>query len=347
MGKIKYSDEYILSVGSQYDCPSDFIKYNKKLYETANRRGLLDLVSYKMGYKINYRGSNESILKIASKYDNPVHFFTSDKKLYWVAQRRKLLDKIEYKDGRIGNKLRRMVYVYEFPDKHFYVGITYNEKKRESEHNEYGKTSVSKYKKNTGLIPIKKIVSNGYIPAEESIKLEEKTRLEYIKKGWVSLNKRKCNALGTTEIKWTEDVIREVVSTCKSREEIKDRYGDGLINRAKNLGIYEEITKDIPYLLNYYTKEDAIKITLKYSTKQEFKKENKSLYVIIRKRGWEKDVYRHMISGYGNPIFDTCTGIFYYGCKDASLYSGVSLSASGLQSQLKGRTKNKTNLIIC
>jgi hypothetical protein len=342
--KPKYSDVEIITEGEKYDSPTDFIKNNKTFYTYATRRKLLNEIKYKKGFRINYYTDEELIFE-GSKYDNPTHFLRSNSKAYASVVSRGLTEKIKYKEGRLGNRVKRLVYLYIFPDNHFYVGNTYNNKKRENEHSEKGSTAVSIHKRKTGLIPTKTIVTDGYIDADKALEIEEKTRIEYISKGYISLNRRKCNSLGTPVRKWTEEEISKCISTCKFREEIKDKFGSGLYNAAHELGIWDKLTENMPYMLNYYTKEMAIQIASKYPTIQEFRNDYESLYVIISRNKWDKDVFKNMICGKSDYILDLHTGIYYYGYKDAINFSGVKLGLTGLRSQLTGRTKNKTSLI--
>jgi predicted GIY-YIG superfamily endonuclease len=340
----KYSDSEIIQEGEKYDSPSDFIKSNKTLYTYATKRGLTKKIKYKKGYLINYY-TDEELIGEGEKYDNPTEFIKENSRAYASVVSRGLTQKINYKEGRLGNRLKRLVYLYIFSDNHFYVGITYNNRKREYEHSEKGLTAVSSHKRKTGLTPIKTIVTDGYINAERALEIEEQIRVDYVSKGWVSLNQRKCNSLGTPVRKWTEEKIRECISTCKFREEIKDKYGSGLYNAAHELGLWTELTKDMPYMINYYSKETAIQIASKYQTIQEFRNDYESLYVIISRNKWGKEVFKNMICGKSDYILDLNTGIFYYGYKDAINFSGVKLGLTGLRSQLSGRTTNKTSLI--
>jgi hypothetical protein len=292
----KYSDEDILKEGSKYDSPSDFISNNKTLYTYAVRRKLNKLIEYKKGFKIRYYTDDE-ILNAGKQYDNPAEFIKSEPKLYYIAVDRKLLDKIQYKVGYIGNQVKRLVYAYEFSDNSAYVGLTYNDKKRSSEHGKNGKTSVSKHMRKTGTTPTKKIISNGYIDADEASILEEKVRLEYQSKGWNILNEKKGGGLGGNNIKWTEDELRSNAKSCNSREELKDKFSNGFITAAKKLGIYEDITKDMPYKLNYYDKSIAENIAKGYQMIKEFKSEHPSLYVIVCRNKWNKDIFKHMVNG--------------------------------------------------
>jgi predicted GIY-YIG superfamily endonuclease len=342
--KPKWTDNEIITEGQKYDSPSDFIKNNKTFYTYATKRGLTGKIKYKKGYLINYY-TDEELIAEGEKYDNPTEFNKENSRAYSSVVSRGLTQKIKYKEGRLGNRLKRLVYLYLFPDNHFYVGNTYNKKKRENEHSDKGKTAVSNHKRITGLSPTKTIITDGYIDAEIALQIEEKTRLEYIKNGWISLNQRACNSLGTTERKWTPERIAECIKTCKFREEIKDKYGSGLYNAAHDLGLWNSLTKDMPYMLNYYTKDEAIKIASKYPTIQDFKIHHPSLYVIVSRNKWSKDVFKHTINGKSDYILDLNSGVFYYGYDDAINFSGVKLGITGLRSQLTGRTKNKTSLI--
>jgi predicted GIY-YIG superfamily endonuclease len=240
-----YMDEFIIEKGNECKSPSDFKKKFPNLYERATNRKLLVKITYKDGYKKYESYDEDTLLKKCSEYDSPVSLINQNYKLYCAAQRKDLLQKIEYKKGRLGHKYKRMVYVYEFPDNHFYCGLTYNESKRHQEHiNDWSNTSVGKHIRKTGLIPVKKIISDGYIDSREAGKLEESTRLYYIKNGWSSLNVKPCGALGSNKIIWTKEKIYDKIKNINSRKEL---HKSGIYVAAKKLGIEKEITKHLPY----------------------------------------------------------------------------------------------------
>jgi hypothetical protein len=243
----KYTDEYIIEKGSECESPKDFIRKFPRLYERATSRKLLKKINYKKGYLYNSY-IEDSILEECSEYDSPIDLIKNNNKLYSAALNRGLLPKIKYKIGYLGSRYSRLVYVYEFSDNHFYSGLTYNEGKRHQEHFLGENTSVGKHIKKTGLIPVKKIISNGYIHSDDARVLEEETRMNYIENGWISLNKRKCGGLGTTERIWTIEKIYEEIKNTKTR---KDLHKNGMYTAASKFGIYYDIIKYIP---NSYSK---------------------------------------------------------------------------------------------
>jgi predicted GIY-YIG superfamily endonuclease len=288
--------------------------------------------------------TDEFILMTGSKYDYPTQFKTNEPNIYRAAQGRKLLDKIKYKVGYIGNKLKRMVYVYEFSDKSVYVGLTYNENKRKSEHLSGRPTSVTNHINKTGLNPEYTNITNGYIDATDAAVLEEDLRLKYKSNGWNILNKRKGGGLGGNTIKWTIDMIKEVANKCNSREEFKDTY-PGAMNASKQKGIYDDVTQHMDYQLSYFKLEDIISIAKNYDTIQEFRKENESMYVHVNRNKLEDKVYEHMINGRCEYVLDLETGIFYLGVKEAYESKNFKFKQDTLNGYLNGKRTNKTSLI--
>jgi hypothetical protein len=244
----KYTDEFIIKQGSKCDTPTDFKNNFPNLYERALTRKLINRITYKKGY-IYDSYSEESIIKEASEYNSPINLIRDNQKLYAAAQTRGLLGKIKYKVGYLGSKYSRLVYVYEFSDNYFYCGLTFNEDERHSQHF-FGrtKTPVREHMEKTGLVPVKKIISDGYIHSDIARVLEEETRMNYIKNGWTSLNKIRCGGLGSTQKIWTIEKVYEKAKNLKTRNDLKSV---GIFNAARDLGIYHDIVKHIP---NSYSK---------------------------------------------------------------------------------------------
>lgn len=288
--------------------------------------------------------TDEFILLTGSKYDYPTQFKTNEPNIYRAAQGRKLLGQIKYKVGYLGNKLKRMVYVYEFSDKSVYVGLTYNENKRKSEHFGNRPTSVTKHINTTGLKPNYINVTDGYILATDAAILEETLRLKYKSEGWIILNKRKGGGLGGNTIKWTTSMIKYVANKCTTREEFKDTY-PGAMNAAKQKGIYDEVTQDMDYQLNYFKLEDIISMAKNYDTIQEFRKENESMYVHVNRNKLEDKVYTHMINGRCEYVLDLETGVFYLGVKEAYESKNFKFKQDTLNGYLNGKRRNKTSLV--
>ena len=341
----KYTDEDILNEGAKYNSPTDFKKDNGKMYSTAVKRKLTKLINYKKGFRITYY-SDEFLIEKGSTYDNPKQFMDSEPNVYAAAQKRGLLDQVNYKVGYIGNRVKRLVYVYEFSDNSVYVGLTYNDRKRELEHTITGKTSVSKHMRKTGLKPTKRILSDGYIDSDVAQKMEEDVRLEYQSNGWNILNKVKGGALGGTTLKWTEEVIRECVKQCSFIEDIGNKFGGAFITAAKREGIYDEITKELPNRIPSYDKDFAFNVAKRYITIKEFMKDNPSLYVVVCRNKWNDYVFGHMINGRCKYVLDLETGVYYLGVKEAYDSKNFNFKQNTLNRYLNGKRKNKTSLVI-
>jgi hypothetical protein len=95
------------------------------------------------------------------------------------------IDKINKSFIPVGNLFKRMVYLYEFPDKTSYIGLTADETKRKSAHLNSDRSQVFKYAKDTNQTPsfyrlaknesgkIVKTKDLKYIDAIEAQKLEK------------------------------------------------------------------------------------------------------------------------------------------------------------------------------
>jgi hypothetical protein len=233
-------------------------------------------------------------LKECCEYDSPIDLIKNNQKLYVAAQIRGLLPKIKYKIGYLGSRYSRLVYVYEFSDNHFYCGLTYNEGERHYQHfSGDTKSPVREHMKETGLTPVKKIISDGYIHSDNARMLEEDTRINYIENGWISLNKRKCGGLGTTKRIWTIEKIYEKIKNIKTRDDLKNT---GVFNAARNFGIYHDIVKNIPKFYSkyiildthtgvyYYSLQEAYYFSgykLSFSSFCNYVKKNKTKYQIV------------------------------------------------------------------
>jgi hypothetical protein len=75
--------------------------------------------------------TKELIQKEAEKYGNRGEFQKKSPNAYSSALRKGIMDDVTQHMELLGNRYNRMIYVYEFPDNYFYVGLTYTQKKRE------------------------------------------------------------------------------------------------------------------------------------------------------------------------------------------------------------------------
>jgi hypothetical protein len=338
--ELKFSDNEIIEVAKKYDNLKDFREKHPTLYNHYKLRKLDKIYKFKIVNKKSKKYSEEYIIKMGEKYDYASDFMKYDKNLYCVAQSQGLLGKIKYKKGfKQLNLHRRLVYVYEFPDNHFYCGLTFNENKRHEDHLQKG--PIRNHIDKTNLIPIKKIVSDGYILCEDARILEEETRLLYIEKGWKPLNKQRCGGVGGGRTKWTEKMIREEAAKYKFMWEFKIK-NLGALSAAKRLGIHGEIVKNLKKKYEY-DMETCKKIARKYFDYKGFFNSDDSKYLnYIYKKKWDKQLCSHFINK-GCIILDESTGVYYYGTDDTFKHNNFSTVKKRFYYSLKN---NKVNLKI-
>lgn len=193
-----------------------------------------------------------------------------------------------------GNRHKRFIYAYEFPDNHVYVGLTYNIAKRKNQHIKTG--TVFEYSEETNSIPAFKQLTRNPVSVEEAKLLEESYLQEYIKDGWAGLNKAKTGGLGGGKSKWTFDKIYKEALKYKDRSSFYKDFS-WAYSVAIRRGWIEEITKHMAYKQKpaYYWNYENCRIeALKYTSKKEFNKTCTSAYQSAKRNGWLEDLCDHM-----------------------------------------------------
>jgi len=336
----KYSDEQIINESKKYEYYSDLIKDDKSLYSLIRTRKLQNKVSLKRRKGKPRIYDDEYIINEGSKYDYASDFMKHNHNLYCHAQQHNLLSKIKYKKkGSKFNLYKRLVYVYEFPDNHFYCGLTYHETKRHVDHMKTG--PVYNHMLEHNMTPKKKIVSDGYILCSDAQILEEEIRIKYIQNGWISLNKQKGGAVGGGRIKWTEKKVREVAKKYEFLHEFVSENGGANI-AARILGIREDIIKNMK-LKYQYDKETCRKIVQKYFSYSDIiKTKDFKYYKYIYKMKWDKELLSHF-GIQRKIILDTQTGVYYYNFTDA--YEFNSRECFRSKHALSSKSNNKLKVV--
>ena len=155
----------------------------------------------------------------------------------------------------IGNKYKRCIYAYEFSDRHVYVGLTCNLKKRNIQHKSKKDSAVYQYIQQNSEEPIL-IQKTDYIDYLTASKKEGEILKEYIDNGWISLNRAQTGGLG---------------SSLGRKEKIRKRNING-----------------------YWTKERCKEEALKYNSRIEFINNSPTAYSISHKNKWLNDITSHM-----------------------------------------------------
>ena len=153
-------------------------------------------------------------------------------------------DSSDIKISVVGNRYNRLVYVYEFPDKTAYIGLTYNENKRHLQHLNRG--PVFKHITDNNTIPIMKILSNGYINVEDAVILEIKSIKTYKDNGWKVLNKHNGGELGGGLIKGLKEKYKKEALKFNYLGEFK-KISPNVYNSARKKKWLDEICNHMSY----------------------------------------------------------------------------------------------------
>lgn len=231
------------------------------------------------------------VLNEALKYKFRSEFIRKSGSAYNRARKDGYLDEICSHMEKIGNRKMRMIYSYEFSDNSVYVGLTYNIERRNSLHFIDG--PVFNYINKTNLIPIRKIISNGYIPSIEASILEQKTIDEYKTNGWVLLNKIKGGGLGGKEIKWTKEKIKIEALKFETRGDFRKNSPKAYDAASRNK-ILNDVCSHMKYVLNYWTKEKIEIVAKKYNSRWDFQRHSPNEYSVAHKHKWLNELCSHM-----------------------------------------------------
>lgn len=306
--KSSLTDEDILNIALNYKYRSDFIKGNGNAYLEASKRNILDLVTSHMidhPNKSNVRKySNSELETIAKKYKHKSDFAKNDRNAYTAATSYGILDDITKHMTPLGNLVKRMIYVYEFPEYNtVYVGLTDNEERRKKEHLgpiilQRKTTTVQKFIEKTKSTPIYKVVSEGYIEYDEAQKLEDSLIKKYKEEGWDVLNKMKAGGLGGSW-RYTNDDLQKIANKYTKKEDFKKNEA-AAYQLASKRKILLLITNHMITDRRSHTDDDLQMIARQFSTKSDFMKNDSGAYSTANQRGILDKITTHMV---GNSKF--------------------------------------------
>lgn len=212
-------------LASLFNRRMNFYKEYKVAYTTASKNGWLEEICKHMDYNQTPPGTwtYDKCKLEAIKYNSKSEFQKKNYNVYRRSYDNGWIDDICVHMKSIGNLYKRMVYVYIFEDKFFYVGLTCNKERRKEEHL---KTNTSVYNHiNKTKSKFKYIDLTDYIDVNESI-IKEKYFLDKFKKdGLIPLNKNKTGGLGGGVKKWNYDTCKEASLLCKGRYEFSRKFG--------------------------------------------------------------------------------------------------------------------------
>jgi hypothetical protein len=274
----------IKKIAEKYDRQCDFQLNENAAYLFAKRHNFLYDVVVHM--KKNIRWDKDKLHKEALKYKSRTEFEQNNEKAYSAALRFKIMDEITTHMKPLGHKYKRLIYVYEFSDNHFYVGLTFNEKKRNLSHMSSVESAVYQHMKKTGIKPKFNIVTE-YLDIKIAQSKENEILLEYLNNGWISLNRAKTGSLGGNNKKWTKEIVMEITKNYTKLIDFRKNEPNAW-NASVNSEWHYEVTSHLERIIKVrkYDREILEKIIKNYKTLSDFAKNESSAYSAILKNSW-------------------------------------------------------------
>jgi predicted GIY-YIG superfamily endonuclease len=278
-----WSKERLLAEALKYNRRKDFARNSPDAFKVASNENWLDEICAHM---LKGRGSGkrkpyikktkwtyELCKEIAAKYQTKREFNHANHNAYSYAYGHGFLNEICTHMVKLGNRYFKCVYVYEFPDKSAYIGITSDFHRREQTRANKLSDSVTLYKYKTKLVPEYKQLTD-YITVEKSVELETKYVIKYRQDGWTILNRAKTGGIGGDVRFWTYEKVMIEAKKYKTKTEF-GVYGKGAVCAARKNGWYNECTAHMILSKRIQTKwtvEKCIESAKKCVTINEWKK---------------------------------------------------------------------------
>lgn len=240
----------------------------------------------------NYKWTKEKCQEEALKYEHRIDFKLNSKGAYPAACLNGWLDEICSHMIPLGNKYKRKIYRYVFPDNYCYVGLTHNPIKRKKAHLTTN-SSVYNHIIETGLEPRYEELT-GYIDIDDAKKQEEYWKVKSEEEGFTILNKAKTGALGSNDIKWTKEKCKEEALKYKSRNDFRKNSLRAYMATFNN-GWADEICSHMSYIYKKWNKEKCREEALKYNSRSDFYYGSCSAWDRARRNGWLDEICSHMI----------------------------------------------------
>lgn len=198
---MKWTFEACKEEALKYKTRKEFASNSSGSYDACKKHKWLNIVCEHM-FNIQYESywTKEQCFKEALKYNNYTDFLKGSNTACQMASRKGWMSSINKHFEVRGSKYKRFIYAYEFPDKHVYVGLTYNISERKLGHKKKG--SVFNYCEDTKLEPMFRQIIFSPVGIEKAKELEQFHLEDYLSKGWSIINKVKTGGLGGNTIKW-------------------------------------------------------------------------------------------------------------------------------------------------
>lgn len=304
-----YSKEECQIEALKYKTRKEFYNNAISYYRVAYRKGFFNDICSHMEYIIKpsenrtktpkKRGywTKELCQIEALKYKTRGEFYNKGCGAYSASLKNNWLDELCKHMSVELNYKERLIYIYEFPDNHAYIGLTHNIKIRHSAHQRDKKSSVFKHIKKTGLTP--KLIIGDYMDINSASISEGEKLDEYKTNGWVILNKVKTGSLGGVVLTYTKKDCREKILQFKTIERLR-KYEKNIYNALIRHGWLDGfkhlfISKDeyVNLISKFWSIELCAEEALKYNNLKTFEEKNNDCYLVALKYNWLNGITQH------------------------------------------------------
>jgi hypothetical protein len=290
MPKIKiWTYDEALKEAQKYNTFAEFSKHSAAFFQ-SKQNGWLDDFKKFLSHTISW--TKEMCQKEADKYTTKRDFKKNSPKAYSAAHTHGWLPDITKHMIVLGDKFKRMVYVFEFPDNHAYVGLTQDKQRRNYSHFDTVKITspIAKHIVETGLQPEYKELSV-YIDAKQAQELEDCTIQKYRQDGWIMLNKQKGGNLGACRTTFTKEMVQQIANKYTKRLDFKTQDA-AAYRAAQKYGWLKDVVAHIPkHDSTKWTYDKVKELSSTVNSRAELKYKNQSAYQQARINGWLDELF--------------------------------------------------------
>jgi hypothetical protein len=278
-----------LKEAQKYNTFAEFSK-NSPAFFQSKQNGWLDDFKKFLSHTISW--TKEMCQTEADKYTTKRDFKKNSPKAYSSAFTHGWLPDITKHMIVLGDKFKRMVYVFEFPDNHAYVGLTQDKQRRNYSHLDTVKITspIARHIVETGLQPEYKELSV-YIDAKQAQELEDCTIQKYRQDGWIMLNKQKGGNLGACRTTFTKELVQQIANKYTTRLDFKTQDA-AAYRAAQKYGWLKDVVAHIPKQDRTVWTYDKVKELAKtVSNRAQLKYKSQSAYQQARINGWLDELF--------------------------------------------------------
>lgn len=290
--------EMVIKIASNYNTRKEFRQGSPRAYRKAIQYDLFGNGINHLGNTVKRKPAGywtyDNVDIEAKKYTNRRDFQKGSPQAFASAKQHGWYNDVTSHMDYLGSLYRRAVYAWEFPNNTVYIGLTDDIARREGEHlDPEGRTTVSKFIKQTGLNPTLKII-NDYTDVKDAQNIEKCSIDLYKSNGWNILNKVKAGGLGACKRVWNKENVEHEAKKYNTRSDFKKGNHSAYVIAVRE-GWIDDVTKHMNYKHIQWTEDMIIQIASKYNSLTMFLKNEPKAVVAARRIGIYDDIIKNMV----------------------------------------------------